>query len=238
MKQFYLKALVLCLGLLTGMETFAYQYVDGIYYDFNNIDMTATVTYGYNKSGSYSADDIVIPSSVVYADKTYNVTTIGEYAFYNCKIKSITIPNSISKIESLAFSGCTNLTSIEIPNSVMSIGYDAFKGCTGLEKVIIPDIAAWCGIDIGSHDESNPLYYAKHLYSDENTEIKNLIIPNGVTSIAYCAFQECIGLTSIEIPNSVTSIGQSAFQGCTGLTSIEIPNSVTTIPMLIVSFYN
>ena len=40
-----------------------------------------------------------------------------------------------------------------------------------------------------------------------------------VTSIGYCAFQSCRGLTSVTIPNSVTSIGGDAFSGCSGLTS-------------------
>ena len=59
--------------------------------------------------------------------------------------------------------------------------------------------------------------------------LKNILIPNSVTSIGESAFQGCRDLTSITIPNSVTSIGGSAFSFCTGLTSITIPNSVTSI---------
>jgi hypothetical protein len=51
-------------------------------------------------------------------------------------------------------------------------------------------------------------------------------IPSSVTSIAWGAFDDCIGLTSIEIPGSVTSIGDEAFAGCRGLTSITC-NAVT-----------
>ena len=50
-----------------------------------------------------------------------------------------------------------------------------------------------------------------------------------VTSIGYCAFNDCSGLTSVTIPNSVTSIGISAFYNCSGLTSVTIPSSVTSI---------
>ncbi len=61
------------------------------------------------------------------------------------------------------------------------------------------------------------------------TEIKDLVIPNSVTSIGSSAFSGCSGLTSVTIPNSVTSIGYRAFYGCSGLTSVTIPNSVTSI---------
>ena len=50
-----------------------------------------------------------------------------------------------------------------------------------------------------------------------------------VTSIGYCAFSGCTGLTSISLPDSVTSIGNSAFNDCTNLTSISLPDSVTSI---------
>ena len=56
-----------------------------------------------------------------------------------------------------------------------------------------------------------------------------MTIPNSVTSIGNCAFEDCSGLTSLTIPNSVTKIGSSAFYRCSGLTSVTIPNSVTSI---------
>ena len=108
-----------------------------------------------------------------------------------------------------------------------SIGSNAFSGCSGLQKVIVPDIAAWCEIGFGSNT-ANPLYYAHRLYSDEVTEIKNLIIPNSVTSIGSYAFSGCSSLTSITIPNSVTSIGSSAFSGCFFLYDAFVNNSTLT----------
>ena len=158
-----------------------------------------------------------------------SVTSISEGAFWGCTgLTSITIGNSVTSIGRSAFYECSGLTSVTIPNSVTNIGEGAFSYCSGLKKVIVSDIAAWCGIKFNG-GYANPLSYANHLYSDENTEIKNLIIPNGVTSICDRAFDGCSGLTSVIIPNSVTSIGVVAFRYCFGLTSITIPNSVTSI---------
>ena len=108
------------------------------------------------------------------------------------------------------------------------IGRSAFSFCSGLKKVIVSDIATWCCITFGSYD-ANPLYYAHLLYSDDNTEITNLVIPNSVTTIGAWAFLGCSGLTSVIIPNSVMSIGLSAFYECSKLTSINIGNCVTSI---------
>ena len=150
------------------------------------------------------------------------------YSDENTEIKDLIIPNSVTSIAERAFFGCSGLTSVTIHESVTNIGKEAFDGCSGLTKVIVNDIATWCGIHFVD-DYDNPLYYAHHLYNDENTEIKDLIIPNSVTNIGNFAFTRCSGLTSVTIPNSVTDIGSRAFDGCSGLTSVTIPNSVTGI---------
>ena len=163
--------------------------------------------------------DLVIPNSV---------NSIRWYAFQGCSgLTSVTIPNSVTRIDDYAFYGCSGLTSVTIPNSVTSIGDYAIDGCCNLTSVHISDIAAWCNIDFES-STSNPLSYAQHLYLNEE-EVKDLVIPNSVTSIGDWAFYDCNGLTSVTIPNSVTSIGSWAFVGCDGLTSVTIPNSVTSI---------
>ena len=61
------------------------------------------------------------------------------------------------------------------------------------------------------------------------TDITEVILKDGVTSIGGYAFSGCEELTSITIPDSVTSIGEYVFYGCTGLTSVTIPDSVTSI---------
>lgn len=85
----------------------------------------------------------------------------------------------------------------------------AFRKCSNLSSVHISDLAAWCNIHFGG-TESNPLSYAHHLYMN-GQEIKDLVIPEGVTKIGYLAFYECTGINTLTIPSSVKSIGNNAF---------------------------
>ena len=61
------------------------------------------------------------------------------------------------------------------------------------------------------------------------SQVKSVVIKDGVTSIGDCAFGGCISLTSVSIPDGVISIGFAAFESCSLLTGVTIPNSVTGI---------
>jgi hypothetical protein len=61
------------------------------------------------------------------------------------------------------------------------------------------------------------------------TRLTSVIIPESVTNICDVAFKDCSGLTSVTISNGVTSIGDEAFLRCKSLTNIAIPDSVTKI---------
>ena len=59
-------------------------------------------------------------------------------------------------------------------------------------------------------------------YSSVNIALKEINIPNSVTSIDGKAFTYCKNLEQVTIPNSVTSIGQDIFLGCSSLKTINI----------------
>ena len=206
------RALFLSLAVLLSLPMLAIEVeIEGINYELVSKAKQAIVKA--KSSGMYSGE-VVIPESVEHEGTAYSVTSIGDWAFKNCSgLTSVTIPNSVTSIGEYAFFNCSGLTSVTIPNSVTSIGGAAFVGCTGLTSVHISDIAAWCNIYFEDSDDSNPLYYAHHLYLN-GEEVKDLVIPNSVTSIGELAFRGCSGLTSVTIPNSVTSIGDWAFKNC------------------------
>lgn len=149
------------------------------------------------------------------------VKSIGDNAFNDCSgIISVTMPNSLTSIGASAFSGCSGLTSLTIPSSVTSIGGSAFDGCSGLTAVNISDIASWYKVKFGN-SSANPLSCAHHLYLNEE-EIKELVVPEEVTSLNGYAFYGCSGLTSVTIPVAMTSIGSEAFMGCTQLNTVYL----------------
>ena len=189
-------------------------------YYFDHISHVEEYWYGITKP----TGNLSIPCSVSYSGHIYLVTSIDEYAFYNCSgLTSVTIPDSITTIGEAAFFQCSGLTSVTIPNSVTSIGRLAFSNCSGLTSIIVSN----GNNNYDSRNNCNAI-----IHSSTDTLIcgcRNTVIPSSVTSIGDDAFAGCSGLTAITIPSSVTSIGQEAFANCSGLTSISIPSSVTSI---------
>ena len=90
--------------------------------------------YTYDDSPWYGHRD-----EITRVEIESGVTSIGNWAFGNCKLTSVTIPDSVTSIGSNAFSNCNSLTSVTILGSVTSIGFGVFSGCTSLRSVTIPD---------------------------------------------------------------------------------------------------
>ena len=212
----FLLALVAGAGTMFASDTF----VGGIWYNFNDGNLTAEVTYQGDKYNSYLDEysgEVVIPSSVTYNDKTYSVTSIGNSAFSQCNaLTSVTIPNSVTSIGDGAFGNCTGLTSVTIPNSVTSIGNWAFMNCTGLTSVTIPNSVT----SIGDGAFGNC------------TGLTSVTIPNSVTGIANEAFGYCTGLTSVtNYANTPQSIDSNMFD------NVNTSTCVLNVPKESVSLY-
>lgn len=120
--------------------------------------------------------------------------------------EAYTVPNTVTRIESDAFSSNGALESIVVPDSVTELGDAAFSGCTALKNVQL----------------------SRQLTAIEENTFKGcaalvqIEIPENVTSIGANAFAECGALTDIYISKNVTQIGEAAFAACAALESIEV----------------
>lgn len=208
-KIFGLFVFVFVLVLLVSANVYAAT--DGIYtyYIHNN---TAIIT----DCSTTLSGDIVIPDKL----GNYPVTSIDTGAFSGCSsLTGVTIPEGVTTIGSSAFKNCSSLTAITMPDTIKNVDNAAFEGCKNLVKVNITDVKNWC--EIAFFDvSSNPLYYAKNLYVNNNL-ITDLVIPEGVSSIPYATFYNCTGFESVTFPDSLTSVGQMAFYGCTNISKVH-----------------
>lgn len=164
------------------------------------------------------------------------VTSIGNWAFYNCKLTEVTIPDSVTRIGENAFCNCVDLESITIPESVTGIGNAAFWNTKWLTAKRAEDpLVVVNGMIIEGYTASGDVTVPNGVKSIGeyafafNKNITSVTIPGSVTTICFGAFENCTSLESINIPDSVTSIGSGAFLNCQDLRNVTIPASVTEI---------
>ena len=206
---------------------------------FKGKDSLKKITFASNvkniSSDSFSGCDSL--TSITLPD---NLSSIGSQAFSWCTgLTSITVPSSVTSLGYRAFENCRSLSSITIPSGLKEIGSEPFSQCGSVKEfnVTITDYSEFCkNIVLGKikyffMDNYNRYPSVKNitLLDRDGNEVKEFIIPDGVTSINDYAFYYCVGLTSVSIPNSVTSIGTCAFYNCNSLKSITIPPNVTSI---------
>lgn len=174
---------------------------DGIYYVVSGTNTVEVTNELGGRAGAFSySGNVTIPNTVTQSgfggSGTFNVTTIGRYAFDETYVvnlnstgeapslraqgdlKSVSIGSNVTTIEESAFSNCTGLTQVSIGSGVTSIGSEAFNGCTALTTITIP---------------------------------------NNVTSIGDWAFYKCTAMRNVTLGTGVTTIGQYAFDGCSNL---------------------
>lgn len=203
-------------------------------------DFTFDATTGTIKK--YNGNDAVvnIPSEI----NGTSVTTIGNAAFRDSSVTSVTIPASVTEIGSNAFAGCTNLTSVtyggDWSNLTIQSGNPAVQDAANEQlfdfeftlnntAVIVTRYNGTAAdVTIPSRYKGKPVTMIDHA-AFFNSVVTSVTIPDSVTSIDDNAFGFCSQLTNISIPNSVTYIGFSAFAHCTSLKSITLPSSLSSI---------
>ena len=187
----------------------------------------ATIT-GYNGSAAalyipeeIDGHEVVAIGNGAFEDRTDlrtvmipdSVTRIEVWAFYNCNnLSNVTLSNNLNYMGEYAFGNCKKITKIEIPKSLDSSG-GPFKNCDGLKTVTF---------EKGTTEISSSLF-------EDCTGLEEIDIPDTVTVIENSAFNGCVNLSQITIPDTVTIIDKFAFYDCEKLVSVNIPDSVTKI---------
>ena len=101
-----------------------------------------------------------------------------------------------------------------VPDGVTKLQYSTFSECRQLlTRVVLPD-------GLLSIPES---------LLNNCTNLKEVVIPESVTTIGNHAFFGCASLEKINLPAGLTEISQSLLGGCTALSEITIPDGVTAI---------
>lgn len=210
-------------------------------------DFTFDATTGTIKK--YNGNDAVvnIPSEI----NGTPVTTIGNAAFRDSSVTSVTIPDSVTEIGANAFAGCTNLTSVTyggdwskltiqsgnpaVEDAVNAQLFDFKFILNNTAVIVIRYNGTAADVTIPSRYKGKPVTAIDHA-AFHDSAVTSVTIPDSVTAIPDDAFSYCSNLTNISIPNSVTFIGFSAFNSCTSLKSITLPSSLSTIQSY--AFYN
>lgn len=217
--------------------------------DYNGYDTEVTVPSkidGYTVTGVENMDTsnvrkIVMPDTVTY---------IGESAFADSSdgvpLEEVVLSKNLKTIGPWAFSGCFELKSIDIPESVTKIENGAFSGCYSLENFNVSQNTnfgdrvfgenMWTSIPALSDD------YNTWLYDDNASDFfvwngclfayrgssKTPVIPSGVCGIGDKVFENS-DITGVTIPEGVRYINNGAFKNCTSLKNVKIPKSVQKI---------
>ena len=117
--------------------------VDGIFYNLNQADKTASVTFQgprFTYNEDEYVDDVVIPQSLTVEGVTYAVTSVGERCFSRCKsLNSVVLPNSVTSVGEYCFAGCDSLLSVTLPNALTALAPYSFANCPQLASITLPE---------------------------------------------------------------------------------------------------
>lgn len=198
----------------------------------NGQELPVTGTY----SSAFTSKKI---SSVTFA-KDSQLKVIGQGAFSQTSLTKVTIPASVTKMESLAFGSCNSLTTVIMESATpCTLTYAPFRGCPSDLKIYVPvgTVEAYKSKSGWSDyknqifemptppitDETGTLLFEKNAAGD-GLILKGFADGKSEANITIPASVEADGT---ELP--VTAIADNAFNNNTTLTSVSIPSSVKTI---------
>ena len=165
--------------------------------------------------------DLVIPATL----GGNPVVAIGDSAFVYAGLTSVSLPNSLLRLEASCFSN-NSLTSVTIPSSVVTIGSNAFVR-NGLTSVTIPNGVTNVGVLAFAINHLTSVTLGSSLASIgswafwDNT-IESVTFPASVTSVSQAAFANN-SLTSVNFKGAAPLDGGTVFDSNSSLTEIDVP---------------
>lgn len=188
---------------------------------FQDANLTA---FALQRSGDWmwntASDDSAVVCDYLGSDENVTIPTLV-FTGNSTETKKVTVIGAIDD----SFQLNTSVKTVRIRSNLTGMICSPFCMWKGLTQFTVDDDSKfYCDIDgvLFNKDRTKLVCYPAGRKGD-------YIIPDGVTSISYGAFDGCSGLTSITIPESVTKIEKNAFMHCSSLQSVTLPDSVTEI---------
>lgn len=165
-----------------------------------------------------------------------NLKSIGDNAFANTAISSITLPEGLEHIGTECFRK-TKLVNVSIPSSVKHIGDRVFQACDLLESCKFGENMHFEYIGVGmfincyklkEFKVSNGFPGIKQNMFRNCSNLSKVTYEDGteLTFIDGRAFENCTSIESFVIPYTVTDLKQKAFYCCTNLSSVTFENDI------------
>lgn len=252
-----LALLSLVVGIVLGAHSETVE-IDGLFYELNTTDRTATLTYQTTTTDNYASiqANLVVPSAVTYNGVSFSVTGIADKAFANCtKLESISIPATVTTIGTtiwtqqpyggtLPFHNCSSLKSVRFEDGdtpiylgVYSNTYYSYSYNSDYQKGLfsfcpLEEVYIGRNIEYKSGSTSSPQdrYPIAYGYSAfyNQPKLTKVTIGETVTEIPAYLFYNNASITLMTLPK-VERIGKAAFRGCSKLTTLNLGNTLTTV---------
>ena len=234
--------LVLIIGLIVQCALLqASTLIDGLYYDLDTSNRTATVTYEVDGTGNYASlsANVKIPENVVYNGVTFTVTKIGDKAFANCTVmESISIPATVVQVgdyrkesstdpSTLPFYGCSSLKEVRFEDgkepiylgSYCRYYYSDYSGRYYYDTDNSYGLFSTCPLET--------VYIGRDINYVENT---NYSFEANPQYYGYSAFYKQEKIKKVTISSSVTEIRPYLFKDCKSLCDLMVTGALTEIP--------
>ena len=211
--------------------------VDGIEYTLDLYsDGTAKLT---DIVASADPAEVTIPSSVIYEGTEYSVTSM-QFGFFSSKRKNITkltLPDSLTTVNSSSFGKFPNLTEMKIPGSIKNFGgnfqnmgkLETLTFEEGVEEISANSMLNGCDSLTAINLPSSLKRITAPAAFSGATALESIALPEGLVVEEGSLFSDCTSLTSVELPDSMTEIPSSTFSGCTSLQSVTAKQTITSI---------